>query len=532
MAQRAFFRLMLLLLLLGSVSNLAANYLPPSTTYMPIVMGNHEITANTYVPSYSALFQFGLNPGYYGNGWDDQKIYAIGADAGAHSARASLPDSFIGQWGAAIRVPVFEYISTTLSFRENTVFLGEPRAAWRDTASYYSNNGTPVQSKLWQGMYEPIWDNGENGTPVNDANKFAVYVWQIASTYGKYMRFYEIINEPDYTNSARAYANPGASGGSWWDSAPTPNELPNLNAPIYNYIRLLRIAYTVIKKTDPDSYVAPGGIGYASFLDALLRYTDNPDAGKVSSQYPLAGGAYFDALSYHIYPQYGGSYWDNGVGGFVYVRHSDRMSQVFVNQYQTMNETLADRNYNGTTFPRKPSIITETNVSRKAFNNYAGGEEIQRNYLIKAIVKGQQLGILQIYWFATGEGADYATAQDEYQLMGFYENLKRDAPNNQIMTSEGVANRTTYNQLYGWRYDATATAALNLPSTIDGAAFRKNNQLRYVLWAKTTLDRNETASATINLTGTYTKVAWNGTSSTVSGSNIQLTGSPIFLTQQ
>ena len=65
------------------------------------------------------------------------------------------------------------------------------------------------QSKLWQGMYEPIWDNGENGTPVNDANRFALYVWTIVNTYGPYIRFYEIINEPDYTDSSFGWVAPG-----------------------------------------------------------------------------------------------------------------------------------------------------------------------------------------------------------------------------------------------------------------------------------------------------------------------------------
>ena len=243
------------------------------------------------MPAYSEQFQYGLNGGYYGNGWDDNKVNALGADIGARSTRASLPDAFIGQWGAGIRTAEFAYMHDTLQFRENTVFLGQPRPEWQDTASYFNNSqGQPVRSKLWQGMYEPIWDSGQNGTPVNDTNRFALYVWQIASTYGQYIKFYEIINEPDYTASAAAYAQPGDPQGSWWDRAPAPKDLPNLNAPIYNYIRLMRIAYEVVKQAHPEAYVTPGGVGYPSFVDALTRYTDNPDAGKATPDYPLAGG--------------------------------------------------------------------------------------------------------------------------------------------------------------------------------------------------------------------------------------------------
>jgi hypothetical protein len=53
-----------------------------------------------------------------------------------------------------------------------------------------------------------------------------------------------------------------------------------------------------------------------------------------------------------------------------------------------------------------------------------------------------------------------------------------------------------------------------------------------VLWATTSTDNNETAVAMITLPGTYTKVEWDGATQTISGENIVLTGTPIFLTPQ
>ena len=177
-------------------------------------------------------------------------------------------------------------------------------------------------------------------------------------------------------------------------------------------------------------------------------------------------------------------------------------------------------------------IITEMNVARRQIDETLGGEVLQRNFTIKALVKAQQADIKQIYWFVTGESKNYddptATA---FSLMGFYENLYRDTPGNEIITPQGIANRTTFQQLFGWSYDEAATTALNLPTTVDGAAFRQGNQLRYVLWAKTTQDNSETAVASINLPGSYTQVHWDGSSQQVSGSNLQLTGAPVFLTQ-
>lgn len=43
---------------------------------------------------------------------------------------------------------------------------------------------------------------------------------------------------------------------------------------------MLRIASVVAKHVDPDAQIATGGIGYANFLDAILRYSDNPTAAR------------------------------------------------------------------------------------------------------------------------------------------------------------------------------------------------------------------------------------------------------------
>src|SRR5699024_563027 len=162
---------------------------------------------------------------------------------------------------------------------------------------------------VFANLYSPIWDEGENGTPINDDNQFALYIYNLVKRYGEYIRFWEIVNEPDITgfwdNGNRDRAM------NWWDNPPTPGALLNLRAPSFYYIRMLRIAYEVIKKYTPDAFVAPGGIGNPAFLDALLRYTDNPDEGKVTAEYPLTGGAYFDVVSYHIYPAYFLQEWDN-----------------------------------------------------------------------------------------------------------------------------------------------------------------------------------------------------------------------------
>ncbi|HYC29925.1 MAG TPA: hypothetical protein VEB42_13930, partial [Chitinophagaceae bacterium] len=111
---------------------------------------------------------------------------------------------------------------------------------------------------------------------------------------------------------------------------------------------------------------------------------------------------------------------------------------------------------------------------------------------------------------------------------------------NTQLNESGIAYKTTSDLLLNKRYDATRTAAMNIPSNINGAAFKDaNGAYTYVLWAKTTQDLNENASATYNfpaglVSGQLNKKQWdysNTTTNTVIGSaNIALTGTPIFLT--
>src|SRR5699024_8935340 len=216
---------------------------------------------------------------------------------------------------------------------------------------------------------------------------------------------WEIVNEPDITgfwdNGNKKNPN------NWWDNPPSPGALLNLRAPVFYYIRMLRIAYEVIKKYTPDAFVAPGGIGNPAFLDALLRYTDNPDEGKVTAEYPLTGGAYFDVVSYHIYPAYFLQEWDNDIAGFRWERFSDRAADAIVDLKNEFEEVLESRGYDGNKFPKKHFIITEANLPRKSFDTYWGTQEAQRNFIMKALVQVEKNDIKQYYIFEIGETKDY-----------------------------------------------------------------------------------------------------------------------------
>lgn len=491
-------------------------------------------TANDQVKAYDEPFLYGSNMGYF-SGWTDEQLAEIlagkpseGIDGvGVHTLRPTLPEDFLEQWGYNIRVDAFNYYMS-LGIKENTVFLEGPSEAHRST----ENHCAQAQSKLFKNLYEPIWDGGLNGTPYNDQNYFASYVYKTVSQYKGKVRFWEIWNEPDFTNSSFGWQGPEV-GDSWWNKDPAPCDLPNTYAPIQYYIRQLRIAYEVIKTVDEDSYIAVGGLGYASFLDAILRNTDNPDGGKVTNAYPQKGGAYFDVMSFHAYPQFEQS--------VKLKRNSDQAVQGTLDIMQRFQDVLENRGYDGNTYPKKVWLLTETNIPRKAFGDDIGGLEVQKNYLMKMMVKAQEAGIAQVYSYSLADVGDYASAVSGFQLMGLYENISNKGPSQIQATGGGMANRSLWMVLEGARFQQERTFTLALPNGVEGLTFlTKDGHYAYVLWAKTQQDRSESASgsytfpASMNV-GQLDLYRWdfsqNLSVEKTSGTDIPLSGSPIILVE-
>lgn len=514
-----------------------------------------NFSANDFgkVPVYNGNFQYGTNMGYYGNTWDDKSLADISAGnpsknvkgIGSKTFHLPLPEHFLEFWGYNVRVDMFNHYAT-LGVKDNTVFLEEPSAAHRDNTNY----GCSQSSRLFKNMYEPIWDGGANGTPVNDNNYLALYIYKTVSIYKSYVKYWEIINEPDLEYGTLGDGDAGTPG-NWFENDPPPCSLPNLYAPIFHYIRAMRIAYEVVKYVDPTAYVSPGGLGKPGFLDAILRYTDNPAGGAVSAAYPLKGGAYFDALSFHMYPIYHLHQWDNSIFGFAFKRHSDEAIVKYVEHKNKFLNVLNARGYNNTTYPAKHIITTENNIPNQAVNGslgpWIGSQEAQRNYVIKAAIESQREKIDQLYLFVLGNDKDFGDpTASELSYLGLYQNLVGKGPllnggvYNQQTNESGVALKTTSDLLLGKRLDVTVTAAMNFPANVKGAAFKDDaGSYVYVLWAKTSIDQSEAASATYSfpagmVSASLTKKLWDfsntGATSTISSSNIALNGTPVFLT--
>lgn len=276
---------------------------------------------------------------------------------------------------------------------------------------------------------------------------------------------------------------------------------------------MLRVSYEVIKSIDPEAFVCVGGIGYQSFLDAILRNTDNPDGGKVTNQYPYKGGAWFDCLSFHSYPMYYLRSWGNV--GWIQFRHSDAAAEAVINQLKAHEQVLKKYGFDGE-YPRKEVIITETNIPNKQLGDYIGSPEAQRNYLIKVAVLGQKNRISAIHPFSVWDDAEQNGSGWHYQYMGFYKPLPNAPGGNLRFNESGIGWRTTSQTLRERKYDAAETSKLSLPAGIEGGAFHstKSNDYVYVLWAKTSRDLSESASTSFTFPASIsanrlTVTSWN-----------------------
>ncbi len=487
-----------------------------------------------YIPNtYTGYFLYGSNMAYKNNQWTDTDVSDMltgnpkrgWEGVGVNSLRPALYEGFVQNYGYEIRIDAFRHYAE-MGAKDNVVFIGDrPSEVHREQKKYGTRN-----SQSYENLYEPIWDDGTDGTPVNENNYYAAYVYKLVQTYKDYVKFWEIKNEPDYTYSGNGDRKAGEKD-SWWTYDPQPDDLPNWGAPIYSYIRLLRVSYEVIKHLDPEAYVCIGGVGYESFLDAILRNTDNPDGGAETDEYPYKGGAWFDCLSYHIYPMYYLHKWQSG---FVYFRHSDAAVETVMARNMAYRERLRKYGY-GVNYPDKEVIITEVNIPSKGGGDHIGSTESQRNFLIKTAIIAQKQGIRGVYPYCPWDNQE--TEGGSFDFMGFYRPIPNAPDAESLRVKESGIGWQTTSRLLGKRtYDDAATSRLNLPDSVDGGAFYSPDKkdFMYVLWAKTTRDMDETASAGYSFpessqTGSLEIIAWDGTTNSIKGHTVTLTGEPVFI---
>ena len=327
------------------------------------------------VPDSSNLqYRLGNDAGLYNNGWDDSKSAILGSMAGYDGWRKKLPEAHLDRWGYGIEVGDCK-TNQRVGILDVVGFLTTP------TDGHSSKIADAEHCKPLN-LYEDIWDGDE----VNKNNYWAYFVYQTVSTYKDYIKIWETWNEPDFTNHHSVV-------GDWEKNPPNPDDLTSWHGTIFEYIRLLRITYEVAKKVDPDCFVATGGLGYTSFLDAILRYTDNPEAGTVTRKYPAYGGAYFDCDAYHQYPKYGTTDLETGESYNDY--GSDSLAKKVVILKKSHHFVIKKYGF-GSKYPDKIFVNTETGVTSTKKDGVGGNLE-RRNWILKLALYAIEYDVKQVH---------------------------------------------------------------------------------------------------------------------------------------
>lgn len=461
----------------------------------------------------SSSFRYGFNAGYPNPAFSDQDLAKLGIAAGVTSERVSLPESHLDRWGYEIEVADVKAYHA-LGMGSLVGFLTSPIRA---------HSTAPVSVADWElvhyipaNLYEPVL--GADGA-INPQNYWADYVYRVVSIYHEWIQVWEIWNEPDWVSD-------WALTQQWPSRAPVASDLPRFNGSIYDYVRMLRVSREAAKLADPNALIATGGIGYPSFLDAVLRYSDEPTSGKIDEAHPKTGADYIDVVSFHHYPIYTAG-------------NSESALESFLGQKAAL-ELVTEAH--GRTYAWE---CTETGAPHRAVGTFPGGDEYARNYLMKAMASAHEIGMSGLHWFVLSDGAAAGASDDPYSFMGLYHPVgSLSAASEARLTDSGVAYRTLTSLLSGASFDAEKTSAIrsSLPSNVRTVAYLDaDRRTRLVLWAAAAAG-SESASQDVELTSErdWVQFAWDASKTSTSvpvssrGGTVTLTvlGSPSIVFEQ
>ena len=465
----------------------------------------------------SAFFEYrqGNGLGYIGNGWDDAKMANLSTKAGFDGQRKKLPEEHFLRWGYKTEFEDAK-TNTKLGILDVVGYLSTPNKTHSSNASNNPELCYPAN------LYEPIWLNDGK---VNPKNYWAYYVNMTVTIYKEHIKIWETWNEPDYTQSYGQINN-------WATNPPNPKDLSHWYGTIFEYIRLLRITYEVAKKADPNCWVATGGLGYVQFLDGILRYTDNPDGGKITNDYPAYGGAYFDCDAYHQYPQYGQTDIETGVeyNGM----GSDMLAKKVVILKKNHHLTIKKHGF-GSEYPDKIFVCTETGYNS---DNKEPSETIRRNWIIKMALFQIEYDVKQIHQLILVDGG---SGSGDFSSVGKYVSIEDGAKHIKSSSKARIILKKMNLGKYAFDSERTKKLRDSLPTNITGIVLSRRfgkvenesyySKYLYSLWVVSNEEESKkTVSYNLKLPFNPRMLDWQGNVTKLNkDSKVNLTSTPIFL---
>ena len=436
------------------------------------------------------------------------------AYAGYDGMRKKLRADLFDTWGYGIELETCR-LNQKYGILDVVGYLAKP------PKKHSSNKTEDSEACYPANLYEPIWlDNGK----VNPKNYWAYFVNETVTMYKPYIKIWETWNEPDYVRNVDT--------SKWETEPPNPKDLTHWYGTIFEYIRLLRITYEVAKKADPDCWVATGGLGYPYFLDGIMRYTDNPDNGKLTKEYPAYGGAYFDCDAYHKYPQWGS--YDMETKESIDDNGSDSHARKVITLKK--NHRLIINKYGfGSKYPEKIYINTETGLNSGGTG--IGGDLVRRNWIIKVALMCVEFDIKQLHILNIQDNdgmGDYAYVGKYVSNEEGYTHLKNSSKGRRTLKKMNLGK-------YIFDEERTKKLRESLQANLTGIVLKRKfpkeeneayyYQYMYSVWIKCIKNEVEGEIKTkLDIPFDPLKLDWLGNEEKMkSSSEFSLTSTPIFL---
>ena len=481
-------------------------------------LSGKEKGAYLTVPN-ATLFEYrqGNGLGYIGNGWDDARMAELSTKAGYDGQRKKLPENHFKTWGYKIELGDAQK-NRDLGILDVVGYLSTP------TDEHSSKATDNAELCYPDHLYEPIWLSNGN---VNPNNYWAYYVNETVTIYKEYIKIWETWNEPDYTT------NHGCIG-NWATNPPDPKDLSHWYGTIFQYIRLLRITYEVAKKADPTCWVATGGLGYTQFLDGILRYSDNPDGGKITNEFPAYGGAYFDCEAYHQYPKYGvtdietGEKYDN--------KGSDMLALKVVILKKNHHYTIKQHGF-GSTYPDKLFICTETGY--ESDGKYET-ELVRRNWILKMALYQIEYDVKQIHQLNLVDD-NGKTGGGDFSYVGKFVSINEGEKHIKSSSKARIILKKMNLGKYIFDSEKTKNFRSSLPSGVTGIVLKRKgdkvenekyySKYMYSIWLYCdNEEQKKEVKYKLDLPFDPKMIDWEGNEKRISKtSKVKLTGTPIFL---
>ena len=201
-------------------------------------------------------FLMGANTNTAEDNWDTQKITKLAYKAGLKSQRKEFSEELLLKKGYDSEIQNLNYASNLGQID----LIGYITTPSKNHSSHQTDNKRYPPNNL----YTDIFIIEDNIKKINPQNYWANHVYQTVNKYQYYIKIWEIWNEPDFTRNLNYIKN-------WENRPPLKQELTNWHGTIYQFIRLLRISYEVIKFIDKDAFVSIGGITQPYFFQWILK---------------------------------------------------------------------------------------------------------------------------------------------------------------------------------------------------------------------------------------------------------------------